>query len=309
MPKTIADIQGGQSSNLPRITIVTPTFNSGEFLEATIQSVLGQDYPNLEYFIVDGGSSDGTVDIIKKYEKQLAWWVSEKDSGQYDAVNKGLARATGEILGWLNGDDLHLPYALHTVAAAMGENPGVRWVSTLRPMILNCDGTCNSVLDIKGFSRQAFLDGWYLPYGPACRAAIQQESTFWRRSLWEEAGGRINPEYPLAGDFDLWARFYEHDELVGIEAPLAGFRVRKNQRSEDREEYLVEGNRALAEARRRMGWKPSAFRDAAMKARLFEVPKLRGVLRSQWGYAAKRVVRADMRARDSAWVVREYRFP
>ncbi len=99
----------------PTISIVTPSFNQGQFLEETIQSVLGQDYPNLEYMIMDGGSTDQSVDIIKKYEDQLTYWVSEKDRGQSHAINKGFARATGDWIGWLNSDDWYEPDALKTL--------------------------------------------------------------------------------------------------------------------------------------------------------------------------------------------------
>ena len=92
--------------NLPKISIVTPSFNQAQFIEETILSVLNQNYPNLEYIIIDGGSTDGSVDIIKKYADKIAYWVSEKDSGMYDAINKGFGKSTGEILAWINSDDI-----------------------------------------------------------------------------------------------------------------------------------------------------------------------------------------------------------
>ena len=110
---------------LPRISIITPTFNQAGFIEQTINSVLGQGYPNLEYIIIDGGSTDGTVDLIRKYETQLAYWVSEKDGGQSNAINKGLKFATGDIIAYINSDDYYLDGAFERVANAYRDNPAV----------------------------------------------------------------------------------------------------------------------------------------------------------------------------------------
>lgn len=109
--------------NMPRISIVTPSYNQAKYLPETIESILNQGYPNLEYIIIDGGSTDGSVEIIKRYERHLAYWVSEKDSGQSEAINKGLARCTGELFNWINSDDILFPGALGKIAAAFAEHP------------------------------------------------------------------------------------------------------------------------------------------------------------------------------------------
>jgi len=117
----------------PRITIVTPSFNQGKYLEGTIRSVLLQGYPNLEYIVMDGGSTDGSVEIIKKYEPWLSYWVSEKDRGQSHAINKGFARASGEVFGWLNSDDFYFPNAFFALMELRRKSPDtIAWVGACR---------------------------------------------------------------------------------------------------------------------------------------------------------------------------------
>src|SRR6185295_7144434 len=115
-------------SELPKVSVITPSFNQGQFLEASIRSVLAQDYPNIEYIVVDGGSKDESVEVIKKFQDRLKWWVSEKDKGHADALNKGFSHATGEILAWLNSDDIYFPKAVSEAVAILRTRPEVGMV-------------------------------------------------------------------------------------------------------------------------------------------------------------------------------------
>lgn len=225
--------------NFPKISIVTPSFNQGEFIEQTIQSVLEQDYPNLEYLIIDGGSTDQSVEIIKKYEEYLAFWVSEKDEGHYHAINKGFAKCTGEIMAWLNSDDMYTPWALKTVASAFMQFPQINWVTTLNQLIFDDCGLCADVKKIPGYSRSAFLDGRYTSTKSSNFGFIQQESTFWRRSLWEAVDG-LRCRFRLAADYDLWGRFFQNDNLWGLSSPLAGFRFHQKNKSHNFDAYMYE---------------------------------------------------------------------
>lgn len=269
--------------------------------------MLNQGYPNLEYIIMDGGSSDNSVEIIKKYEKYLTYWTSEKDGGQYDAISRGFARSTGDILAWLNSDDLYCPWSLRTVGEVFAQLPEVQWLSTLFPGLADSAGHCLGFNHAAGYARQAFLDGAYLPPYSRSICWIQQESTFWRRGLWVKAGG-IDAGMKLAADFDLWSRFYRHADLYGLSSPLACFRLQDQQKSMRMEEYLDEAVGSLDSLRQYFHWKPSLLRRVALKLRINEIPMLRSLLTSRYHYQGQKIERDDPRRRDAKWVVEEHTF-
>ena len=232
-------------NGFPKISIVTPSFNQGEFLEKTILSVLDQNYPNLEYIIIDGGSTDNSIDIIKKYQHRLTYWKSEKDNGQYDAINKGFKYATGEIFGFLNSDDIYYPWTLATLVSLFESQKSVDWVTSLSVTQLNAAGVVFAKGTLAPISSKAFLDGLYIP-GKFGFGVISQEGTFWRSSLWYKAGG-INLNYKLAGDFDLWCNFMKYSLPYSLELPLAAMTRHQDQRSNQHVQYINECEIALTE--------------------------------------------------------------
>jgi len=180
---------------LPFISIITPSFNQAKFIERTIQSVLGQDYPRIEYIIVDGGSTDGSVNVIQKYAGRLAWWVSEPDKGQTDAINKGFSRATGDILAWINSDDTYNPGAISQAVKYLVENPEVGLVYA----------DCNFIDEddqVIGKFNAAQTDYRRLREG---YVHIPQQTMFFRAKYWQELGP-LDPSFYFAMDYDLWTR-------------------------------------------------------------------------------------------------------
>jgi glycosyltransferase involved in cell wall biosynthesis len=195
--------------------VVTPVFNSARYLEAAIRSVLSQGYPNLEYMIVDGGSTDGSVEIIRRYEPQLHGWISEPDRGMYDALNKGFARSSGEVMGWISATDMLHAGSLCVVGSVFQTFPNVEWI-TGRPTAFTDEGMAAGVLKLRRWSRMPFLAG--------ANRYIQQESTYWRRSLWERAGSRVDDSRRNGNDFELWVRFFRYAKLYSVDALIGGFR-------------------------------------------------------------------------------------
>ena len=158
---------------LPKISVVTPNYNRGDFLEKTILSVLEQKYPNLEYILIDGGSTDESVSIIKKYQNQIHHWVSEKDDGMYYAINKGFSMATGDIMCWINSDDILWENALHYVAKLFKANKNLHWLQGY-PTVIDKDGVIiyqrDPVATVNHFIDKSYIKTHHF---------IQQESTFW----------------------------------------------------------------------------------------------------------------------------------
>lgn len=173
-------------NRFPKITIVTPNYNCAEYLEQTIASVLAQNYPALEYIVIDDGSSDGSASIIRRYEDRLAYWRTRPNRGQYATINEGFERATGEIMAWLNSDDMYFPGAFSVVGEIFTQFPEVEWLTTTQPAAWNEQGQNVGAGNMVGYSKPLFLRGAHGPArGNYVRGSIQQESTFWRRSLWE----------------------------------------------------------------------------------------------------------------------------
>ena len=274
-------------SEWPKITLVTAVYNGEEYLEATMRSVLNQGYPNLEYIVVDDGSTDGTTEIIRKYEKERTRWFSQANQGLYAALNAGFARSTGEIMGWLNASDLLQVNGLFTVGSIFRTLSDVEWI-TGRPTKISATGMTIDVLPVARWSRERFLAG--------ANKYIQQESTFWRRSLWERAGGRLSEEYRAEGDFELWVRFFRHARLYSVNALIGGYRLHDQALSSSNMERY---NRNCDEIAAREVESLRGGRRAALKAFRWisnvvkPIPKVRGL----WHRVAMRGL-YGMRGRD-----------
>ena len=296
------------AQDFPKISIVTPSFNQAQFLEATIQSILSQNYPNLEYIIIDGGSTDGSQKIIEKYEKHLYYWCSEPDAGQYDAINKGFARSTGEVMAWLNSDDLYFPWTLKSVASIFSELQQVEWLTTLQPGFFDYHGFCKGFISISGYSKDAFLDGCYLPSRSNAIGWIQQESTFWRRSLWQKVDSQLRTIFKLAGDFDLWSRFCIHADIHSVDSPLGGFRFQENQKSRQREQYLIEAENSLSNTTKLLSWQPRFWKKLISTSKVTKIPILKKQIALRCGYSGKKITRKNFRQLSSNWQTEEYKF-
>lgn len=221
------------------ISIITPTYNSEEYLEVCIQSIKNQKFEDYEHIIVDGGSTDNTLEIIKKYEGTYPMrWVSEKDEGMYDAIKKGFNMAKGDIFCWLNSDDMYMPWTLDTINHVFS-NKNIKWCCGIPAQINEKGQLYFPVTQFITFPQYCIKKGWMDGRRLGC---VQQESSFWRRDLYEAVGG-IDKEYKLAGDYALWVKFAQKEKLYSLNTLLAGFRVHARQKSENRDAYCNEAHK------------------------------------------------------------------
>ncbi|MCZ2128043.1 MAG: glycosyltransferase [Anaerolineales bacterium] len=194
------------------VSIITPSFNQAKYLEQTLRSVLEQNYSPIEYIVIDGGSTDGSLEIIKKYSERLTYWVSEKDSGQADAINKGFARATGEIVAWLNSDDFYLPETIRAAVRAFDENPDATLIYA-DMLAVDASGAPFNALTYKQLSLKDLL----------CFQIIGQPAVFFRRSALQKTSG-LNPSLHFLLDHLLWIQLAQQGRILHVPQTWAAAR-------------------------------------------------------------------------------------
>lgn len=211
-----------RSASLPRITIVTPVTAHDEHLEATIRSVVHQDYPNLEYIVIEDGTSSDRRRVLEKYESKFCWQNCPPGTELCAALNLAFAKSSGEILGWLEPGDMLHTNGLHVIGSVFTCFRDVEWI-TGRPFNFSPTGLPAGLKHLERWTRMRFLAGG--------NKYIHRDTTFWRRSLWERAGGTLATEFGAAGEFELFVRFFRHARLYSVDALIGGYRTHPGNHS------------------------------------------------------------------------------
>lgn len=217
-------------STPPKITIITPSYNQGAYIEETILSIINQEYPNLEYIVIDGGSKDQTVDIIKKYEHKITYWESEKDRGQSHAINKGFARATGDIVTWINSDDLLLPNALSAIAShfdSSSEEVGLIHGGTV---LFNSKGSVRNELGTESPNLERYLSG----------IVFSQPAAFFKKMYLDKVGP-VREDLHFGMDYDLFSRLALVCEFKKVDTIFSKYRLHEESKTvKDTEKFIVD---------------------------------------------------------------------
>jgi len=221
-----------------KVTVVMPVYNGEEYIEYAIKSVINQSYKNIQFILVDGGSTDNTMNIVNKYAEFFEIIISEKDKGMYDAINKGFARSDGELMLWLNSDDYLFQNAIETAVMIMKKHPNVKWMKG-RNVYLDQNNAIRKVACFKSYYKSFLKSGLYRTNG---LGSIMQETTFWHRNLYEKSGSYIDTNYKAASDYELWVRFAQFETLYSVNTLFGAFRQHNAQLSGDVNAYEKECN-------------------------------------------------------------------
>ncbi|TAL43218.1 MAG: glycosyltransferase, partial [Chitinophagaceae bacterium] len=231
--------------NFPKISIVVPSYNQGQYLQETLDSIINQQYPGLELFVADGGSTDDSIDIIRKYENHINWWVSEKDRGQSDAINKGLRKVTGDIVTWINSDDMLTPGSLKKVADYFSKQPAdvglIHGGTTLFKSgkeILNDWGYKNPSLE-RNLAGMAF----------------SQPSAFFLKKYLDKVGGQVNEQLHYGMDYDLFSRLTCVCRFISVKDIFSKYRLHDNSKSvTEQHRFIDDWNKTFVNLCRNLGW-------------------------------------------------------
>ena len=228
----------------PRISIITPSFNQVEFLERTIRSVVEQDYPNIEYIVIDGGSTDGSVELIKRYENRLAYWVSEKDRGQAHAINKGLQRATGDWVAWQNSDDSYYPGVLLQFAAAVEANSAAQVIIGNMNLIDRDDLILRDLKYVRPTYKSLLSEGMILA----------NQSTFWQRSVHQELG-LLSENFDCAFDYEWFLRLLANNRsTMHVNETWGALRVHGDTKTSNRQDVFDREFEQILSGREPSAW-------------------------------------------------------